>query len=289
MTKAIVRIPTKKNRGGGEPTGSTLKRLMYIFMPKKPGAARDVDDRVLWVAGDLGGFGFPLRDARLMAEALECGHEHFPGRRTRHLIVSCAAGLPEVKRAEAFGRLYDSAPLLAKAIGADRWMAAAHDDTDCPHFHFACANFDKKKARRLDITPKLLKWLQTMDWTIHLESGKRKRTKRKSKRGMAIEEALERKEKGRWAKKNVVIRKLRDFLVSKRAPAMGNDDLADWLMEAHLPPGWEKEKLKAKSGKNRFDPAIIIDGEGLKFSRFFNSLGIEKPGMQSPSGAAWEY
>ncbi len=287
--KAIVRIPTKKNRGGGEPTGSTFKRLMYIFMPQKPGAVRPVDDRVLWVAGDLGGYGYPVRDARLMAEALECGHEHFSGRRTRHLIVSCAAGLPEVQRAEAFGRLYNSASLLAKAIGADRWMAAAHDDTDCPHFHFACANFDKKKGRRLDISPKLLKWLQTMDWTIHLESGKRKRTKRKSKRGMAIEAARDREEKGRWANKNIVIEKLRDFLNSKRAPAMGNDDLADWLMREDLPPGWEKRKLKAKSGKNRFDPAIIIDGEGLKFSRFFNSLRIEMPGIQQPSEGGFNY
>ena len=289
MTKAIVRIPTKKNRGGGEPTGSTHKRLAYIFMRQKPGAARFVDDRVLWVTGDLGGYGFPLRDAPLMAEALECGHEHFQGRRTRHLIVSCAAGLPPVKRADAFVSLFASAPLLAKAIGATRWVAAAHDDTDCPHFHFACANFDEQKGRRLDITPKLLKWLQTMDWTIHLESGKRKRTKRKSKRGMAIEEALEKEEKGRWAKKNVVIRKLRDFLNSKRAPAMGNEDLANWLMMTRLPPGWEKGKLKAKSGKNRIDPAIIIDGEGLKFSRFFNSLGIEKPGLQEPSQSGFNY
>jgi hypothetical protein len=256
---------------------------MYIFMPQKPGAARPVDDRVLWVTGDLGGFGFPVRDARLMAEALECGHEHFSGRRTRHLIVSCAAGLPEVKRADAFVSLFASAPLLAKAIGATRWVAAAHDDTDCPHIHFACANFDEKNDRRLDISPKLLKWLQTMDWTVHLVSGKRKRTKRKSKRGMAIEAAADREEKGRWANKNIVIRKLRDFLNSKNAPAMGNDDLADWLMEADLPPGWEKRKLKAKSGKNRFDPAIIIEGEGLKFSRFFDFLGIEKPGIQKPS------
>jgi len=289
MTKAIVRIPTKKNRGGGEPTGSTLKRLMYIFMPQKPNAARLVDDRVLWVTGDLGGYGFPLRDARLMADALECGHEHFLGRRSRHLIVSCAAGLPAVKRAEAFEGLFASAPLLAKAIGATRWLAAAHDDTDCPHFHFACANFDEKNGRRLDITPTLLKWLQKMDWTVHLESGKRKRTKRKSKRGMAIEKAREREEKGRWANKNVVIEKLRDFLNSKNAPVMGNDDLADWLMQADLPPGWEKRKLKSKAGKNRFDSAIIIDDEGLKFSRFFDSLGIENPGMQSPSGPVFGY
>ncbi len=283
MTKAIVRIPTKKNRGGGEPTGSTLKRLMYIFMSQKPGAARDVDDRVLWVTGDLGGFGFPLRDARLMAEALECGHEHFEGRRSRHLILSCAAGLPAVKRAEAFDRLYASAPLLAKAIGATRWMAAAHDDTDSPHLHFVCTNFDEKNGRRLNITPALLKRLQTMDWTVHLESGKRNRTKRKSKRGMAIEAAHDREEKDRWANKGIVIKKLRDFLNSKNAPVMGNDSLADWLMKADLPRGWEKRKLKARSGKHRSDPAIIIDGEGLKFSRFFDTLGIENPGMQSPS------
>jgi hypothetical protein len=283
--KAIIRIPTKKNRGGGEPAPSTYKRLHYNFLPVKKGAAREVSDRVLWIVGELDGYGFVVRDPRLMAEALECGHEELPGRRTRHIIMSVAAGLPEVQRADAFERLKASAPLLAKKLGARRWVATAHRDTDCPHLHMLIANFDEEKERRFDIRPMDLKKLQDFDWTQYFETGRGSRTQRKNKRGKALREAREVEEKGRWEKKTDAIQKLRNFLKEKKAPVMSKNELADWLMATELPSTWRKHKLKSTSGKHRSDPAIIIDGEGLKFGRFFASLDKKPPGWTPPAGA----
>jgi len=283
--KAIIRIPTKKNRGGGEPAPSTYKRLHYNFLPVKNGAAREVSDRVLWIVGELDGYGFVVRDPRLMAEALECGHEELPGRRTRHIIMSCAAGLPEVQRADAFRRLKASAPLLAKKLGARRWVATAHDDTDCAHLHLLMANFDEEKERRFDIRPKDLEKLQDFDWTPYFDTGRGSRKERKNKRGKALQEALEEEEKGRWKKKDKAIQKLWDFLKDNKAPVMDKNELADWLLAASLPPTWKKDKLKSTNGKYRSNPAIIIDGEGLKFGRFFAALDKNQPGWTPPAGA----
>lgn len=275
----------KKNRGGGEPAPSTYKRLIYNFLPVKNGAAREVSDRVLWIIGDLDGYGFVVRDPRLMAEALECGHEELPGRRTRHIIMSCAAGLPEVQRADAFQRLKDSAPLLAKKVGARRWVATAHDDTDCPHLHMLIANFDEEKERRLDIRPMHLEKLQDFDWTPFLETGRGSRKERESRRGKALQEALAEEEKGRWKKKADAIQKLLKFLQEKKAPVMKKNELADWLMAAELPVTWQKDKLKSTNGDYRSNPAIIIDGEGLKFSRYFASFDKKSPKLTPPAGA----
>ena len=286
--KAIIRIPTKKNRGGGEPAPSTYKRLHYNFLPVKNGAAREVSDRVLWTVGELDGYGFVVRDPRLMAEALECGHEELPGRRTRHIIMSCAAGLPEVQRADAFGRLKASAPLLAKKLGARRWVATAHDDTDCPHLHMLIANFDEEKERRLDIRPMDLEKLQDFDWTQYFETGRGSRKQRKSKRGKALQEAREVEEKGRWEKKADAIQKLLKFLQEQKAPVMKKNELADWLMAAELPATWKKDKLKSTNGDYRSNPAIIIDGEGLKFSRYFASFDKKSTKLTPPAGAGME-
>ena len=275
----------KKNRGGGEPAPSTYKRLIYNFLPVKNGAAREVSDRVLWIIGDLDGYGFVVRDPRLMAEALECGHEELPGRRTRHIIMSCAAGLPEVQRADAFQRLKDSAPLLAKKVGARRWVATAHDDTDCPHLHMLIANFDEEKERRLDIRPMHLEKLQDFDWTPFLKTGRGSRKERESRRGKALQEALAEEEKGRWKKKADAIQKLLKFLQEKKAPVMKKNELADWLMAAELPVTWQKDKLKSTNGDYRSNPAIIIDGEGLKFSRYFASFDKKSPKLTPPAGA----
>ena len=278
----------KKNRGGGEPAPSTYKRLIYTFLPVKIGAAREVSDRVLWIIGDLDGYGFVVRDPRLMAEALECGHEELPGRRTRHIIMSCAAGLPEVQRADAFQRLKDSAPLLAKKVGARRWVATAHDDTDCPHLHMLIANFDEEKERRFDIRPMHLEKLQDFDWTPFLETGRGSRKERESRRGKALQEALAEEEKGRWKKKDKAIQELWDFLKVKKAPVMKKNELADWLMAAELPPTWRKDKLKSEKGEYRKNPAIIIGEEGLKFSRYFASLNKRPRELASPEGHGME-
>jgi len=282
--KAIIRIPTKKNRGGGEPAPSTYKRLHYNFLPVKNGAAREVNDRVLWIIGNLDGYGFVVRDPRLMAEALECGHEELPGRRTRHIIISCVAGLPEEQRADAFERLKASAPLLAQKLGARRWVATAHDDTDCPHLHMLIANFDEEKERRLDIRPMDLENLQDFDWTQYFETGRGSGETRKNKRGKALQEAREVEEKGRWEKKADVIKKLQKFLKDNHAPVMNKNELADWLMAAELPLTWRKDKLQSTSGKHRSDPAIIIGDVGLKFSRYFAALAKKPPEPTPPAG-----
>ncbi len=279
--KAIIRIPTKKNRGVEESALSTYLRLQYIFLAVKTSAERVVDDRVLWVIGELAECGCPVRDARLMAEALECGHEHLSGRRSRHLILSCEANLGEGERSVAFGRLNASAPLLAKALGAIRWIAVAHDDKDHPHIHLIIWNYNPVKDRRLDVRPAFLSRLQDMAWTPHFDAGKCSRKMPRSKRGKAIEKAREKGAKRLNQEKAPVIRKLKGFLKANNVPKMEPAALADWLVGAELPPGWKKQKLRTKSGGRRTDPAIIIDGVGLKFSRFFNT---RKVGRQRQKG-----
>jgi len=269
--KAIIKIPTKKNRGAGEPASSTYSRCEYIFLAVKAGAERVVDDRVLWVIGELGGFGYPARDARLMAEALECGHEHLAGRNSRHLVLSCEANLREDQRTVAFARLKASAPLLARALGAIRWIAVAHDDKDHPHIHLIILNYDPVEDKRLDIRPTVLSRLQDMDWTPHFDAGKGSRKEPRSKRGKAVKKAREEGAKRLIQEKAPVIRKLKKFLKVNNVPKMEPAALADWLAEAELPPGWKKQKLRTPSGGRRTDPAIIIDGVGLKFSRYFET------------------
>lgn len=66
-----------------------------------------------------------------------------------------------------------------------------------------------------------------------------------------------------------LIEKMARFLKKKKVSTMDQDELADWLATGNLPTGWEKHKLHTKKGGRRRDPAIIIDGQGLKFSRFF--------------------
>jgi hypothetical protein len=270
--KAIIKVPTKKIQGVRESALSTYHRLEYVFLAVKPGAERVVDDRVLWVIGELAECGYPVRDARLMAEALECGHEHLLGRRSRHLILSCQANLGDQERAIAFASLKASAPDLAKALGVTRWIAAAHDDKDHPHMHFICWNYNPLKDKRLDIRPAYLSQLQDMAWTPHFDSGKGSREIARSKRGKAVEKARKEGAKRLDLEKAPVIRKLKAFLKAKKAPKMGPAELADWLAEVELPPGWEKHKLHTPDGSRRKDPAIIIDGVGLKFSRYFDTL-----------------
>jgi len=168
--KAIVRVFPG---GTGDQSRATYDRLQYVFKPKKK--PTDQGDRVGWIDGDLDGYGMVDRKAQLMATALDCGHEHLKGRRTRHLIVSCEP-CGEENRADAEERLKKSAPLLAAELGARRWIAVIHRDSSKPHMHLILANFDEEKERRFDFRPDFMSKIQDMKWTPHLEKGKGTKT-----------------------------------------------------------------------------------------------------------------
>lgn len=264
--KAILRmIPG----GKGNQTRVTKDRLVYCFLSSKNGGLGG-SDRVAWIGGDLDGYGHPIRDGKLMAQAMDCGHEHLPGRRTRHAVLSCEPGSdPD----EAVQKLIQSAPLLAKKLGATRWIAVVHMDTDKPHLHLIYANADRDLGRRLDLRPDYLSEMQGMEWTPYLDSGRGERGKDRGARGKLIAAGAERKEAERAQKKRAASDQLRAFLNSRKVPKMGEQELAEWLHDCpDLPDGWETKKLKTKAGNNPANPAIIIDGEGLRLRRFLEHV-----------------
>ena len=146
VAKAIVRVLSGRKEASH---GSTCDLLAYCFKPRKDPSDgtsdRSVPDRVLWILGEFDGYGHVVKDASMMAKALECGHENVPGRLYRSLVLS-SEKIPieagEERRAEAFNALRDSIPLLAREIGAKRWLGIAHDDRLHPHVHMVAANWD---------------------------------------------------------------------------------------------------------------------------------------------------
>lgn len=264
--KAIIRFP-KESSGTAVPRSNTYAQLSYLFSRRKSGAVRKVDDRVLWVTGDLGGHGVVEKDASTMAAALDCGHEFLRGRRTRHLVLSCEADIPEDNRQDTFGRLRDSVPLLATKLGATRWIAVAHDDTCHPHVHLLVANLDPAKGRRLDINPSLLRQLQTMDWTPYLESGKGSRKGPKSERGKRVRATGTARRKLMREREIAAARILQNLIVNRRMKISDVTTLSDWLETVGLPEGWSVRKLRTKRGKRRRDPVIVIDGHDLRLAR----------------------
>ena len=307
--KAILKFPkrSRNTKGGGKVTKtsekkkgvsnekdakypSTLERLTYCLLVKKvipeSEVQRNIPDRVLWIEGDLGDWGYPVRDAKLMAQALDFGHETKRGRQSRGLILSCPKVLPadEHLRAGVFKKLRASLSLLAKRLGITCWIAIAHDDRHHPHVHFIFRNWNEKKRRRLDIRPTHLKDLQSMDWTEHLESGRGSREGTKetpdSARGKAIQNYVkgeEPKQKALAARKEAPIQALQKFLNDQKVARMETPhQLAQFLYDhPSLPTDWDRSKLLTRKGEPRKDPAIIIAGEGLKFSRFFKFVSRE--------------
>ncbi|MEI6607344.1 MAG: hypothetical protein WCP35_18685 [Verrucomicrobiota bacterium] len=299
--KAIIKFPKRSCKKAGPKAEvskekdakypSTLERLTYCFLPKKEipedEVQRDIPDRVLWIEGELGDLGYPVRDAALMAEALDFGHGSKLGRKTRGLILSAEPVSPEDEhlRAGIFQRLRDSLVLLAERLGITHWIAIAHDDKPHPHVHFIFRNWDDIKRRRLDIRPTELSEMQSMDWTNHLESGRGSKGGNKkgavSKRGKELQEyrdGMAPKQKVVAARKEAPIKALQKFLNDKKIPSMDSpQDLAKFLFDCpSLPSAWERTKLLTKKGGPRSNPAIIIAGEGLKLKRFFEFIFRER-------------
>ena len=157
-TKAIVKFPkpsrkakdrAKVTKSSGKKKGvsnekdakypTTLERLTYCLLAKKlipeDEVQRNIPDRVLWIEGDLGDWGHPVRDAKLTAQVLDFGHETKRGRQSRGLVLSCPTMLAadEHRRAGVFTKLRASLSLLAKRLGITCWIAIAHDDRHHPH------------------------------------------------------------------------------------------------------------------------------------------------------------
>ena len=67
------------------------------------------------------------------------------------------------------------------------------------------------------------------------------------------------------------------FLKKNKALDMNPDALVNWLWEhLALPPGWKVAKLRSKTGKPKRNPALVIDGEGLRITRFFEYKKAKK-------------
>jgi len=121
-----------------------------------------------------------------------------------------------------------------------------------------------------------------MEWTPHFESGRGSR-KEKGNRGKQIAQAKENGELKRNEKKTAVVRKLVSFLREQNAPQMDKDGLAQWLFShPELPSGWDRSRLCSKAGKPIKNAAVVIDGEGLRLTRFFATRRREKAKEKAP-------
>jgi len=289
--KAIIKFPKRVKKEKDSKYPSTLDRLTYCFLEKKDGpeskVERDIPDRVLWIEGELGDLGFPVRDAASMAQAIDFGHGSKKGRKSRGLVLSCRELSPEEEhlRAGIFQSMRDSLVALAERLGTNRWLAIAHDDKFHPHIHFIYRNWDEENNRTLDLRPHQLKDLQSMDWTESLETGRGSREGKvkgpRTKRDMELLEYATGNtplQRALAEQKSAPIQALRKFLNEQKTPKMESpQDLADFLFShLSLPSTWDTSKLKTKKGGARTNPAIIIDNVGLKLRRFFEFLCIDK-------------
>jgi hypothetical protein len=295
--KAILRFP-KRSKNSKSKSGliqkekdvkypSTLERLTYCFLPKKDvpqsEIERDIPDRVFWIEGELGDMGFPVRDAETMARALDFGHEHHIGRKTRGLVISSEelVDADDETRKSVFESIRVSLPFLAVELGVSRWIAVAHDDKFHPHVHFIFTNWDEFSRRRLDVRPTHLEYLQSMEWTESLDTGRGSREGKDKTPTTQREKELRQYHTGMTplqskiaTEKEAPIQALRQFLNDENVPKIkAPHDLADFLFShPSLPGDWDTSKLKSKNGDSRKNPAIIIAGVGLKLKRFFEFL-----------------
>ena len=270
--KAIIHM----FRGGtGDQSQATYDRLRYLLKPTKNRG--DNGDRVVWVGGELDGYGVVSYDATQMANALDSGHDHLRGRLTRHLIISCEPCSEEI-RDDAEERLIKSAPLVAAALGARRWIAVIHNDTAKPHLHMILSNYDEKLERRFDFRPTFLSELEEMNWTPHFKSGKGAKVRDdRSYRGQKIHDLRMEGVRRRMKEKKAAMEKLRMFLKQKNALALDDKDLFAWLLKFRdsIPSGWSVSKMLRKSGKPRTHPLILIDGCGIRITNFVRSVKSE--------------
>lgn len=269
--KAIVRMTSRRD-GKGRPVTftsqerATYNMLYYLLAPVKPGSKEaPCGDRVSWIGGNLAGHGIVMRKADLMATALDCGHKHLPGRRFRHIILSCEP-CREDEREEAELLLQASAPLLAAELGADRWIAVIHRNTNKPHMHLLIANFDRINRRRLEFSPKFLSELQELTWTSHLVSGKGSQMGGHSARGAAI---FALKMAADTAATNRALKKVYDLLEKHTKLNLSQNDMALWLASQCAQEGRDGANLLKKDGSPRKKPVIKVDGIdlGLGFIR----------------------
>jgi len=268
--------------GTSDQDSATFERLDYLFKARKSGPVGI--DRVAWIGGDLNGYGLVVRNADVMAIAMDCGHEHLSGRRTRHVVLSCEPCGDEL-RADAEQRLKDSAPLLAAILGARRWIAVIHRDTAKPHLHLVLTNFDEDRERRIDFRPDFLSGLQDMLWTPHLERGKGERVKNRGSRGKELRAIKRTAAVKRASEKAKTMEKLRKFLKKHKALDMKQASLVDWLLEHRaLPVAWDISRLRSKSGKPRKYPAIVIDSVGFRIVRFYEYLKARVLAKESMRG-----
>jgi hypothetical protein len=279
--KATVRM---MKGGTGDQSRATYKALHYLFNPIK-GTPRGTD-RVSWIGGNLDGYGAISRKASLMALALDFGHEHLPGRRSRHLVVSCEP-CEEADRADAEHGLRESAPLLAAVHGARRWIAVIHQNTARPHMHLLLANFDEERCRRFDFRRVFLSSLQDMDWTPFLAMGKGSRTQNRGPRGEAIHQLRLARLAEDPVKRAEALEKLHTFLSEHSALGSKKDALVATLNSHQLPPGWDGTKLTTKLGKPRAKPSIVVDGIEIRlvyYQRYARGRGrdLRRKDKKSP-------
>lgn len=288
--KAIVRMTSRRD-GKGRPVTftsqqrATYNMLYYLFAPVKPGSKEaPCADRVSWIGGNLAGHGVVMRKADLMSTALDCGHKHLPGRRFRHVIVSCEP-CEEHEREEVERLLRASAPLLAAELGADRYIVVIHRNTNMPHMHLLIANFDPINRRRLEFTPKFLSELQEMTWTPHLASGKGAQMGGHSVRGAAI---LALKMAADPVARERALKKVYDLLEKRKKLDLSQRDMALWLASQCAEQGWDGSRLLRQDGSPFKKPVIVVDGVDLRLvflMRFVRrrTKGLLKKSPNSPA------
>jgi hypothetical protein len=273
--KAIARYP---DHGAG---ASTCDAMEYMFMPVKNNP--NCPDRVAWIGGDLDGYGIISRKASLVATALDCGHEHLPGRRYWHVVISCEPCTDQESRADAFQRLQQSAPLLAALHGAKRWVAILHCDTDRPHLHLIFANFDEEKYCRLTYDRSFLSKVQDMAWTPYLESGKGHHTGIRGPRGEAIAQLKGHRRQEDPEKSKAALEKLNAYCAGRVPTKRSADTLAVALDDLGVPASWYGVKLLTKKGKPMKNASVMIDGVVIRLSFYLRWLhGIERRRKPTP-------
>lgn len=289
--KAIVRMTSRRKGKGKRVTFASQRRatynmMYYLLSAAKPGSKEaPCKDRVPWIGGNLAGHGVVMRKADLMAAALDCGHKHLPGRRFRHIILSCEP-CQEEEREEVERLLQASAPLLAAALGVDRWFAVIHRDTNKPHMHMIIANFDPINRRRLEFSPEFLSALQELAWTSHLISGKGSQMGGHSARGKAI---LALKIAADPVATDRALRKVYDLLEKRKKLDLSQNNLALWLASQCEQQGWDGSRLLRKDGSPGKKPSIKVDGIGLglgffrRFVRKSLKKTTEKPAKKHTS------
>ena len=269
--KATVRM---MKGGTGNQCRSTYKALHYLFCPIKNNFF--CLDRVSWIGGHLDGYGVIDRKAALMATAMDYGHEHFPGRRIRHVVLSCEP-CEEAARADAERRLRESATLLAALLGARRWIAVIHRDTPKPHLHLILANYEEEKCRRFDYRRGFLSAAQDMTWTPLLETGKGHRTGIRGPRGQAIDRLRMLRQQEDPIKRNQALDKLHAFIAKHEASGRNKNAIVACLSSHDLAPGWDGAKLLIKSGKPRVKPSIVVDGIEIRIAFYLRwSRGLNR-------------